>query len=48
MKILVNFPKGNATVFDTFFNEENIKLAESLGEVVWNDTNAYFTDELFK
>ena len=48
MKILVNFPKGNATVFDTFFNEENIKLAESLGEVVWNDTNAYFTGDVLR
>ncbi len=44
MKILVNFPKKKEVLFNSFFNEENIKLAESLGEVVWNETDDYFKD----
>lgn len=46
MKILVNYPRTKKAVFDTFFTEENIKLAESLGEVVWNDTDDFFRGEV--
>lgn len=34
MKALINLPRN--AVFDTFFTPENIALAESLGEMVWN------------
>ena len=34
MKALISVPQG--AVFDTFFPPENIALAESLGECVWN------------
>ena len=44
MKMLVNIPKGK--VFNTFFTEENIALANSLGEIVWNDTEEVFRDEV--
>ncbi|MBQ9997276.1 MAG: hydroxyacid dehydrogenase [Clostridia bacterium] len=30
-------------MFDTFFTPENIALAESLGEIIWNDTGRMFT-----
>ena len=36
MKALVAIKKDKT--FDTFFTEENIKFAESLGEIVWLDT----------
>lgn len=35
MKALVSIPKG--PIFDTFFTPENIRLAESLGEIVWHN-----------
>lgn len=41
MKALIATPRGE--VFDTFFTPENIALAESLGEIVWNDTGRTFT-----
>lgn len=41
MKALITTPRG--TVFDTFFTPENIALAESLGEIVWNDTDKMLT-----
>lgn len=34
LKILVSCPRGRT--FDSFFTYENVRLAESLGEVVWN------------
>ena len=43
MKAFVSIPKG--TVFDTFFTPENIALAESLGEIVWNETDHQLTAE---
>ncbi len=36
MKAFVTCPRGNN--FDTFFPPENVKLAQELGEVVWNDS----------
>ena len=36
MKAFVSLPRG--AVFDTFFTAENVVLAESLGEIVWNET----------
>lgn len=36
MKALVAIKKDK--VFDTFFSKENMKLAESLGDIVWVDT----------
>ena len=44
MKALVAIKKDK--VFDTFFTEENIKYAESLGEIVWLDTATATEDEL--
>ena len=41
MKALIATPRG--TVFDTFFTPENIALAESLGEIIWNDTPKMLT-----
>ena len=41
MKALITTPRG--TFFDTFFTPENIALAESLGEIVWNDTGKMLT-----
>lgn len=35
MKALITLPKN--AMFDTFFPEENIEYAESLGEIIWND-----------
>ena len=43
MKAFVTLPRG--TVFDTFFTPENIELAHSLGEVVWNETDRHLTPE---
>ena len=42
MKALVSVPRG--TVFDTFFTSENIRLAEELGEIVWNDSTEQMTE----
>lgn len=45
MKALITTPRG--AVFDTFFPPENITLAESLGEIVWNETERMLTfDEI--
>jgi len=41
MKALITTPRGE--VFDTFFTPENIALAESLGDIIWNDTGHMFT-----
>ena len=48
MKILINFPTKRKPLFDTFFDEKNIKLAEELGEVVWNDTDDFFRDDVLR
>ena len=42
MKAFVSIPKGN--IFDTFFTTENIRLAEELGEMVWNDSTQQMTE----
>ena len=45
MKALITTPQG--IVFDTFFPKENIELAESLGDIIWNKTDKQFTaDEI--
>ncbi|MBR3969304.1 MAG: hydroxyacid dehydrogenase [Clostridia bacterium] len=44
MKALVAIKKDKT--FDTFFNKENIKLAESIADIVWLDTANYSQDEL--
>ena len=41
MKALITTPRG--IEFDTFFPQENIELAERLGEIIWNDTEKQFT-----
>ena len=41
MKSFVTLPKNS--VFPTFFTDENIALAESLGEVIWNDKEVQLT-----
>ena len=41
MKALIALPRG--AVFDTFFPPENIALAESLGEIVWNPLDRQLT-----
>ena len=46
MKALVSVPKG--PVFDTFFTPENIRFAESLGEIVWHEGAAPMTEEELK
>ena len=43
MKALISVPKG--ILFNTFFTEENIKLAESLGEIIWNDGEEQMSEE---
>ena len=43
MKALVSVPKGS--VFDTFFTLENIHLAESLGEIVWNESTEQMSED---
>ena len=43
MKILVSCPKGKT--FDSFFDTQNCRLAESLGEVVWNPFAVNFSPE---
>lgn len=37
MKALISTEKG--FIFDTFFTPENIDLAKSLGDIIWNETN---------
>ena len=45
MKAIVTIPKNQ--MFDTFFSAENIELAESLGEIVWNVYDRHLTvDEI--
>lgn len=46
MKALVTLPKNQ--MFDTFFSKENIELAESLGEIVWNDADTPMSVEDIK
>ncbi len=47
MKALIATPRGK--VFDTFFTEENIRLAESLfDEIVWNEGTKTFTPDEVK
>lgn len=48
MKILVNYPRKKNSAFYTFFTQENIELAESLGEVVWNDEDDFFKGDKLK
>lgn len=43
MKTFVTLPKNS--VFPTFFTDENIALAESLGEVIWNDKEIQLTHD---
>lgn len=43
MKSFVTLPKNS--VFPTFFTDENVALAESLGEVVWNEKEIQLTHE---
>ncbi len=43
MKSFVTLPKNS--VFPTFFTDENVALAESLGEVVWNEKEIQLTPE---
>ena len=43
MKTFISLPKG--TTFDTFFNADNIRLAEELGPVVWNETGRQLTGD---
>lgn len=43
MKALVSVPRGS--VFDSFFTKENIRLAQSLGQIVWNDGGEQMTEE---
>ena len=43
MNTFVTLPKNS--VFPTFFTDENIALAESLGEVIWNDKTVQLTPD---
>ena len=43
MKAFVTLPRN--AVFPTFFTKQNIKLAESLGEIRWNETDRQLTVE---
>ena len=43
MKAFITLPKN--AVFPTFFTDENIALAESLGEVIWNDKTVQLTPD---
>ncbi len=43
MKALISVPKG--VTFDTFFPPENVKLAESLGEIIWHTGEGRMTEE---
>ncbi len=46
MKALVSIP--SKAPFDTFFTKENIELAESLGEIIWNKKEEHFTPDEIK
>ena len=46
MKALITLAKD--VNFKTFFTDENIKLAESLGEIVWNESDKLMTIEEIK
>ena len=46
MKAFVTFPQG--FTYETFFTEENIKLAQSLGTIIWNDKSKNLTAEEIK
>lgn len=46
MKALITLPKNQ--MFDTFFSKENIELAESLGEIIWNDAETPMSVEEIK
>ncbi len=43
MKSFVTLPKNS--VFPTFFTDDNIALASSLGEVIWNEKSIHLTHE---
>ena len=43
MKSLITLSRGNT--FQTFFTEKNIALAESLGDVIWNQNPRHMTAE---
>jgi phosphoglycerate dehydrogenase-like enzyme len=43
MKSLITLSRG--TTFQTFFSPENIALAESLGETIWNPNPLHMTPE---
>ena len=43
MKAFVTLPRND--IFDTFFTPENIALAESLGSVIWNETDRQLTPD---
>lgn len=45
-RILVTIPRGE--VFTTFFDEENIRVMEALGEVEWNEKSCQFTSDELK
>ncbi len=42
MKILISCPQGK--IFNTFFDDENIEIAEQLGQVVWNMSGENMTE----
>ncbi|MBR5473013.1 MAG: hydroxyacid dehydrogenase [Clostridia bacterium] len=44
MKALVAIKRDKT--FDTFFTKENIKLAESLGDIIWYDITSFSQDDL--
>lgn len=47
MKAIITLPKNEMS--DTFFTKENIELANSLGEIIWNDSDSPMTvDEIKK
>lgn len=46
MKTLITVPKG--AIFDTFFTKENIKFANSTGEIIWNEKTEHLTEDEVK
>ncbi len=42
MKILISCPQGK--IFDMFFDDENIEIAEQLGQVIWNMSDENMTE----
>lgn len=46
MNILVCMPRGLVT--ESFFNVDNIRLLESMGNVTWNNSTENFTDEEYR